>query len=73
MNATKDHDDDGEMIAATIETVTAPAVITTTVRVNDSDLDVHGAVEDALRPADVKLLETDPQAYVGKTYRPFKW
>lgn len=39
MNATKDHDDDGEMIAATLETVTAPAVITTPVLVNNSDPD----------------------------------
>lgn len=28
---------------------------------------IRGTVEDALRPAAVKLLETDPQEYVRRT------
>ncbi|MDM2495874.1 hypothetical protein [Mycobacteroides abscessus] len=31
---------------------------------------VRGTVEDALRPATVRLLETDPQEYVRKTRKP---
>jgi hypothetical protein len=31
---------------------------------------VRGTVEDALRPAAVRLLETDPQEYVRKTRKP---
>ena len=33
----------------------------------DDQKRVRGTVEDALRPAAVKMLETDPQEYIRKT------
>lgn len=60
MNATKDPDDDGEMIAATLETVTAPAVI---------DLDAPGLTGTVLDGEINVVQPTKPKTQ----YQPFKW